>query len=211
MKYIAPQTGEKAFTCPHCATLSQQKNWWYDTNGGGPHPKPHSSYPIFLSICTHCKGHTLWFENQLIYPDRGNAPAPNSDMPEDVKKDYEEAATIYSKSPRGAGALLRLSLQKLCKNLGGGGENINKDIKLLVGKGLPVQVQQALDSVRVIGNHAVHPGQIDTDDPKVVESLFSLVNIVTDYMISRPKEVAEIYGKLPDGAKQAIEKRDKNA
>jgi len=89
------------------------------------------------------------------------------------------------------------------------GKNINDDIKLLVQKGLPVQVQQALDAVRVIGNNAVHPGQIDTDNPEMAGSLFALVNLVTDYMLSKPNEVSEIYGSLPQGAIEAIEKRDR--
>lgn len=123
----------------------------------------------------------------------------------------EEAASILTQSPRGAAALLRLALQKLCMHLGSKGKNINDDVADLVAKGLPVKVQQALDSVRVIGNNAVHPGQIDTDNPSVAGSLFTLVNLVTDYMISKPNEVAAIYAALPKSAIEAIEKRDGKA
>ncbi len=42
-------------------------------------------------------------------------------------------------------------------------------------------------------------------------SLFALVNLVADYMISKPKEVSEIYRNLPQGAVEAIDKRDKKA
>jgi hypothetical protein len=133
---------------------------------------------------------------------------PNKDMPPEVLKDYEEAASILSKSPRGASALLRLGIQKLCVHLGGSGKNINDDVKQFVQNGLPVQVQQALDAVRVIGNNAVHPGQIDSDNPEMAGSLFVLVNLVTDYMISKPNEVSAIYGALPQGAIEAIKKRD---
>jgi hypothetical protein len=38
-------------------------------------------------------------------------------------------------------------------------------------------VQQSLDIVRVIGNDAVHPGQIDlTDDIETATKLFVLIN-----------------------------------
>lgn len=132
---------------------------------------------------------------------------PNPDMPAEVKKDYKEATGICTQSPNGAAALLRLSIQKLCVYLGGGGKNINKDIETLVKNGLPANVQKALDVVRVIGNNAVHPGQIDADDVKTVRKLFSLVNLMVEYMISMPQKVNGLYNSLPNGAKKSIEKR----
>ncbi|MFN7599434.1 MAG: DUF4145 domain-containing protein [Cereibacter sp.] len=78
-------------------------------------------------------------------------------MTEDIRRDYDEASTILDLSPRGAAALIRLGIQKLCKELGQAGKNINDDIGALVKDGLDVRVLQALDAVRVIGNSAVHP------------------------------------------------------
>lgn len=208
MKYVAPECGKAAFTCPNCGAFAQQHNWAYDDNGSGPYSNSEGQFPLAVSRCTHCGKHTIWRFKEMVFPHRGSAPMPNSDMPPEVLKDYEEAASILTKSPRGASALLRLAIQKLCMHLGGAGKNINDDIKQLVSKCLPIQVQQALDVVRVVGNNAVHPGQIETDDPEVAGSLFVLVNLVTDYMISKPKEVSEIYGSLPQGAVDAINKRD---
>jgi hypothetical protein len=112
-------------------------------------------------------------------------------------------------SPRGASALLRLAVQKLCKKLGENGENINQDIASLVRKGLDPRVQMALDVVRLIGNDAVHPGQIDLrDDRQTAEMLFGLVNLVCEKMISEPKHVDEVYAKLPESKRKAIEERD---
>ena len=145
----------------------------------------------------------------LYGPQQRKAPLPNPDLPPDIQADYEEAGAILSLSPRGSAALLRLGIQKLCKHLGGKGENINDDVALLVKNGLPKQVQQALDSIRVIGNEAVHPGQIDLrDDSQTAERLFELVNIIADVMISQPKKVSEIYNKLPQSKIKAIEQRD---
>ena len=96
-------------------------------------------------------------------------------MPDDIKLDYNEARTILGRSPRGAAALLRLAIQKLCKHLGQSGANINGDIKALVAAGLPPKVQEALDTVRVIGNESVHPGQIDIrDDVETAIKLFPI-------------------------------------
>ena len=86
---------------------------------------------------------------------------------------------------------------------------LNEDIGSLVKKGLPVKVQKSLDVVRVIGNNAVHPGQISVeDDPGIAASLFTLVNIICEHMISQPKHIEEMYSKLPDQQRAAIQKRD---
>ena len=130
-------------------------------------------------------------------------------MPEEVRKDYEEARTIVMQSPRGACALLRLAVQKLCKELGEPGKNINDDIASLVRKGLSIEVQQALDTLRVIGNNAVHPGEMDlTDDTETATALFELLDFIVDDRISQPKKRAEIFSKLPTKAVAAIKKRD---
>jgi len=166
--------------------------------------------PAFvIAVCDHCGQFSVWLGQEMVYPNTSIAPYPNPDLPAEVKADFEEARAILAKFPRGAAALLRLSVQKFCKHLGEKGDNINQDIGELVKKGLPVGVQQALDAVRVIGNNAVHPGQIDiTDDPDTAARLFELVNIVCDYMVTQPKRVKEIYDKIPPTLKEAINKRD---
>ena len=63
--------------------------------------------------------------------------------------------------------------------------------------------------MRVVGNNAVHPGEMNVrDDPATAESLFALVNFIVEEMISKPKEIAKIYGTIPRAARQAIKKRD---
>jgi len=206
MKYIPPAALQKSFTCPHCGTIAQQE-WWYRLWDDRVHSAPYQN-DIRVGYCTHCADHTLWVKDTMVHPDTGSAPFPNLEMPESVKRLYLEAASVQSKSPRGAGALLRLAVQVLCRELGEKGKNINDDVAALVAKGLPTIVQQSLDVVRVTGNEAVHPGQIDTDDPAVVARLFDLVNIIVEYMIAMPKRVSGIYAGLPSGVKDAIAKRD---
>ena len=96
----------------------------------------------------------------------------------------------------------------LCSELGESGNNINADIASLVSKGLPDAVQQSLDVVRVTGNNAVHPGQIDTDDIEVVSNLYGLINVIIEYMISLPNRVSGMYSALPQSSRDAIERRD---
>lgn len=207
MIYISPVVFSKKFTCPHCGAISLQR--WQHTSWeiGNPYGDMESRV-IRISKCDHCENYSLWFMETMLYPDTGVAPIPNSHMPEPVKLIYLEAAAIAAKSPRGAAALLRLALQTLCMELGEKGKNINEDISELVKKGLPERIQQALDIVRVTGNNAVHPGKIDVDSLDVAANLFSLINVIIEYMITMPSKIESLYSDLPTDAHKQIDKRD---
>ena len=164
---------------------------------------------MFLSECFNCGAFSVWIHNNLVYPQRGRAPPANPDLSEDIRRDYDEASSVLDLSPRGAAALLRLAVQKLCKELGESGKNLNDDIKKLVARGLDVQIQKALDVVRVTGNEAVHPGQMDLrDDDTTANALFGLVNLIVEKMISAPKHIGELYSALPEDKLKQIENRD---
>ena len=233
MQQVHPSITKPSFNCPHCGAFAQQ-NWYsllaYNQLATGrqlPELSPAGARPFFGSVmsekfrdlshihnmfvsqCFSCKALSIWVEDELVYPQRGEAPPANPDLPEDIRRDYDEASRILNLSPRGAAALIRLAIQKLCKELGKSGKNINNDIGALVAEGLDSRVQKALDAVRVIGNNAVHPGQLDLrDDRATSESLFGLLNLIVDKMISEPKRVNEVYAKLPKETRQSIEKRD---
>ena len=183
-----PSRHEDAFDCPHCGAYAQQ-HW-------GKAEKPHRWNPLrgedyLLAFCERCSHASVWLEDRMLYPE-ASGPPPNPDLPEDIRRDYLEAQGIAGRSPRGAAALLRLCIQKLCKYLGQDGKKINDDIANLVKRGLPPRVQQALDVVRVVGNDAVHPGELDLrDDRETAASLFALVNLVAEVMISDPEGSSE--------------------
>jgi hypothetical protein len=161
-----------------------------------------------LSECFVCNKIAVWVSGAVIFPPTFRGPEPNADLPEDVLRDYNEASTILTLSPRGAAALLRLAIQKLCAELGEKGQRIDDDIASLVKKGLSQLVQQALDAVRVIGNESVHPGTLDLkDDTDTATKLFRLVNIIAEQMISNPKHVQELYAKLPQSKLDGIANR----
>ena len=246
MKEDTPSIKKSAFNCPHCNAYAKQ-DWlelYADFKPeNSPLPKPYSpprfrpanykpspvidytgakelrliAFNTHIARCQKCQKLSIWAGNNLVFPQHGIAPSANADMPDDICQDYEEASCILNASPRGAAALLRLAIQKLCKDLckeiGKPGKDLNEDIGLLVNKGrISVEVQQALDAVRVIGNNAVHPGQIDLrDNDEVAESLFGLLNLIVEKTISERKRLDEIYSKLPEGALEAIKNRDANS
>lgn len=220
MKYTFPTFKGDAFNCPFCEAYSHMR-WRILSNGL-------SQVPYYEAACSNCKKATLWrvtdyhhdadnrrvdANGQLTYPDHRISAPPDKDMPEDVKGDFEEAASIFSRSPRGAAALLRLGLQKLCKHLGEDGENIDKDIRNLASKNvLPPLVVKVADTVRITGNNAVHPGEMSDEDlDHVASKMFDLINFIVKKGISEPKELQALYELTPEGPRKAAEKKDDSA
>lgn len=204
-QYYPPTFEETKFHCPHCNVYAAQ-SWhpikidthqaWVNTNFKG-------------SKCSHCTKWSFWYNERLIIPNASQAEPMHHDMPEDCQSDYEEARDIVGRSPRGAVALLRLCLEKLLTHLGQEGKSINDAIKALVVDGLSPRIQQALDICRVVGNNAVHPGELDINDtPDIAHQLFKMINFIVEDRITRPKEVQALFDQLPQGAVEAIAKRD---
>lgn len=210
--YVEPKKGLQAFTCPHCHTMSQMEFATYkfqsDVRAAASGVLTVDNV-LYVAKCECCGRKIIWLGDQYLYPETCEI-VPNKDMPASVKRLFEEAGSIYMRSPRAACALLRLAIDKLCYELGETDRDINVNIGALVKKGLPPSIQKALDIVRVVGNKAVHPGQIDIDieSKETAITLMKLVNLITYKMISEPKEIDELFEKLPDTAKQSIEKRD---
>lgn len=179
---------------------------------GSRHSSDTSIQNLFLSECFNCERIAVWVHDRMVHPTAGEGPAPNPDLPADMAIDFEEARSILNKSPRGSAALLRLVIQKLCLHLGAKGKKIDDHIASFVVCGLNPVVEKSLDIVRVIGNEAVHPGQIDLNDNRdIALRLFAVVNLIVDQMITHPKNTKELYEKLPESKRNAIEDRNKKA
>ena len=136
MIYTPAEYEKTSFNCPFCEVFAKQI--WTNMQLSSPD----RTYIVGVSdpkicVCFHCGGMSVWKQAKMVYPNTGTSPLANIDMPQDVKDDYDEARTIVNLSPRGAVALLRLAIQKLCIHLGGKGKDINSDIGLLVKNGLP--------------------------------------------------------------------------
>ena len=124
-----------SYTCPHCKAVAQMKwlinevcirdNGQFYLNSPLKSAEPDYADELGLAECEACHNIQIWLNEDMIYPQESTIAPDNEDMPSDVKKLYEEASSIFDKSPRAATALLRLAVQLLCKELGEKGENIN--------------------------------------------------------------------------------------
>jgi hypothetical protein len=200
--------------CPHCKQFAKQR---WGQAGATFVLQGNTSYQsfnvheegIFFSQCDACEKKMIWKAKEPIWPRTSLAPEAHVDFPAELLDDFEEARQVYNDSPRASTALLRLCLQKLCKLLGAPGKNINDDIQFLYDEfGLGRRVMDSMDILRVVGNNAVHPGEINlNDDREISFGLFSILNFIVEKAISEPAQIESIYKKLPEGARLAIESR----
>ncbi|MHA6481073.1 DUF4145 domain-containing protein [Paenibacillus sp. strain BS8-2] len=202
--FYPPKFDILQFHCARCRVFASQE--WFNifTNNGH-----HSVTDTKVSRCAHCKKFSIWVKGRLVHPYETSAPVAHEDLPSSIQEDYHEASVVLKHSPRASAALLRLALQKLMVELGEEGKDINKDIGSLVKKGLPEEVQQALDIVRVVGNESVHPGSFDIrDNQDTAIQLFDLINFIVEERITRKKKINALYTQLPPKKLEGIEQRD---
>ena len=194
---------DSALHCPHCRAYAEQM-WGHMAadmvNGQGRY-----GTDAFVAKCRLCNKISVWLYEQMIYPAFVTPVKPNDDMPPEVQEYYNEAASILSQSPRAAAALLRLALEELCDKWGAEGKNIQSKIDWLIkNKSISPRIVRMMDTVRITGNEAVHPGMIDLRDKdgKIAIALFILLNRIIENVITEEREEEAIYELLPNSKKR---------
>lgn len=223
---------QKSFKCPYCGAFAYME--WNNLFVISQDPMGNDFYVrtrVHQATCASCDNNNIWYNhapemdwlppnnfykpkdnNDLtrLYPIQEIAnkdiPAANADMPEDVTKLYIEAALIFELSPRSAAALIRLALEKLCTHLGVTKKNIKESIEELATKNIiPLNVAKAADNIRLIGNANVHPGIICDEILEDINSaIFIYINLIVDYAITKPKEIAEINALFPEQKRASL-------
>lgn len=229
--------GKKSFNCPHCFVFAQQKwnqvrsqsetivdsvgdrilNEYYEIEKGTgiTHYRDRDMLPssiLAFCICQSCKKPSLWYKNSLVYPIQNAVEDPNPLMPPEVMEIYNEARSVLNLSPRSSAALLRLGLEKLLPYLGAKKGNINQMIKQLVQERKVIgKLQEAMDTLRVVGNDAVHPGLIDLegrDNRDVSLALFKILNFIVAETLESDETINELYSLIPEGPMKGIKDRE---
>jgi hypothetical protein len=227
---------KRILQCPHCQTRTtfreQGKHWYRE-----PLETDYTSYfeeevttkwvetTSWLLSCDGCSKPLLelvaecctlltpeeWVKEELdrkvVYPSVRLAPQPVAGMPEEVARQFQEAAEVLPVSPPASAALLRLALERLCLHLGLPGKDLQERIGALVRKGLKPELEQGLEVVRVIGTQAVSPGRLDLrDDQQIGLALFTLLNLLVEELISVPANMKRLQDLLPEEMRTSIGK-----
>lgn len=227
-----PTLGSKAFDCPCCGAYSQQ-TWYrvYIKKGkmfavdGKPVMEDvkaipfgvlREAYPkedptISMSACAACNRPSLWVGAVVIYPEESAVAFPVEGMPDNVRELYLEARAVFPSSPRAAAALLRLALDALLIHLGAEGKFLDSRIASLQKKGIYPTLVKAMDIVRIAGNNAVHPAEIDLhESPDTASQMFDLLNLLVEQGITVPARVDALYSRMPENKRRGAEQRGPN-
>ena len=115
---------------------------------------------LHTSSCHSCNRFSIWVRGELVFPTRIDK------TPEFVEEDFDEAAAILNKFPRGATALMRVCIQKLVHLLEEDGNALNQRVASLVRKGLEMEMQQAMEVLQVLRADPVQLGRLETQGDK---------------------------------------------
>lgn len=116
-------------------------------------------------------------------------------IPEQIRRDYEEANLILERSPKAAATLLRRCLQGMIHDFWGIKEkNLNAEVTQLKGKVTHIQ-WQAIDGLRKIGNIGAHMEKdvnlIIDIEPDEAKKLLRLIEMLLEkWYITRHEEEA---------------------
>lgn len=226
----APTHGSPSFDCPHCGAHAQQ-TWpeavFYRRAGYGDE----RWISVDRSECFTCGNEAIWHRRkvaergalvpggvsyrvdwQIVWPRAQHGEPPHARMPQELLGLYDEAREVAGASPRASAALLRLLTETLLRDIA---ESPNGNLNDLIGQlvqeqKLDEQTRKIADYLRITGNNAVHPGQIVADDDaqRRASMMFPFVNALVQRLIADPAEIAEIYALLPEGKRQAADRRD---
>lgn len=208
-RYVAPDMYVGHYTCPLCDTLVYQAGKDVFIK---PYGKDFESVANVRRVeCGACDEVTWWIENAMVYPPvAAGTPPPHEDMPDDVRQIYNEARAVAELSARSAAALLRTALETLLKDHFGQTGKLNNMIGDMVkADQIGPQIQKACDLLRCSGNNAVHPRELSPDDNRAsVTSLFNLLNMVVNKLVSEKTLVDEMYDRLEPTLLDQVDRRD---
>lgn len=203
LKHVAPKFRLEAFTCPHCGAVAEQK--WSDVQVPERHLRSMETPFYRTSFCMACKQYSIWLifsdsSDRMVYPTGGTSPSPHPEMSGSVKDTYEQARSIAELSPCASAALLRKALEQLLMEYrppkDGKKFYLNKTLESLK-KDIPESVYMNLESVKLVGDKSIHPGEIDMEDfPEITTALFELVNEIFEKLVAQPNRHKKLHEKI---------------
>ena len=142
-------------------------------------------------------------DRRIIWPrGGGRKPAPQ-EIPDEFKRDYQDACTILNDSPNASAALSRRCLQHLLrKQVGAQGANLYQEITWAIENGnLPSSIIRLLDVPRKVGNQAAHPtsdniGEIVDVQPWEATWCLEIIEALYDYLFVLPANNQERLERL---------------
>lgn len=134
-------------------------------------------------------------------------------IPLAIRKDYEEACAILSRSPKAAATLARRCLQGMIRDFWDiHGKNLNVEITQLRDK-IPAGQWKAIDALRSIGNIGAHMEHdvdriIDVDPDEAVKLIRLVEHLLEKWYIDR-HDTEQLYAELSNISQEKAAAREK--
>ncbi|MDN3514130.1 MAG: DUF4145 domain-containing protein [Candidatus Brocadia sp.] len=157
-------------------------------------------------------------DERLIYPRAPSRVPLSKEVPDEFAKEYREACTVLSDSPKASAALSRRCLQRLLREKAkvNASSLANEIQEVLDSRSLPQYIAETIDDVRKIGKFAAYPikserpGEVVDAEPgeadwnlDVLEVLFNFY-FVQPAIIKRKREILNF--KLREADKKGMKK-----
>lgn len=136
---------------------------------------------------------------EWLYPKFDRVRQLSGEVPERVREDFEEAATVLSVSPKASAAISRRLLQSILRDhCGVKPQDLAREIREYIDRpGIPSHIGDALDGVRQAGNFAAHPvkyqhsGEIVPVEPGEGEWLLDTLESLADFVFVQPMRLVQ--------------------
>ncbi|MBA4124489.1 MAG: DUF4145 domain-containing protein [Acidobacteria bacterium] len=165
--------------CPYCNTgikliIEGENTYRSQQRNGGE-----NGIKIIQGFCSECnqfivlleQGKYRWEDDaaeladahstEIIYPKFILRVIAN-DVPQEYRNDFNESNSVLSASPKASAALSRRLLQRLLREKYKivGKKDLSQEIEEFVKKpDIPIEIKNAVDAIRNIGNFAAHPNK----------------------------------------------------
>lgn len=199
---------KNSFKCPYCGQFTPYTNashfpkvisTGFQGNSLGTNVDLCNSRVILsYDICAACGKYTVSVEglgNKVSFPAKQIFPVSNAIhypeyIPEQIRKDYEEAYAIKDLSPKASATLSRRCLQGMIRDYWNINEkNLYREIEALEGKVDPAQ-KKVLNSLRLLGNIGAHPERdaaliVDIEPDEANKMIKTIELLIKEWYIAR--------------------------
>jgi len=192
--------------CPHCQVSFHPDPKEFLLGKHGRSQKWAYIWNATLMTCPSCKepivsltylqdyGSTKFHGKTIMaFPHQAAKPPAPPQVPNEIAKDFNEAASVLPISARASAALSRRCLQHLLSERKiSNSDNLSKAIDAALATGLPSHLADNLDAIRNIGNFAAHPqkaehsGEVVPVEPEEAARNWEVLELLFDFYYVQP-------------------------
>ena len=194
--------------CPACQTAYHSREDEWESAGIQDGRINELAWACYLTLCPQCRELNILLQSRsaiddeilwedVIYPASTTAVCVGPGVPDNLKRDYLEAAKVLEVSPRASALLSRRILQAVLLEQGYAASVLGQQIDAVLNEAdpdriLPLAIRRTVDAVRKFGNFSAHPiADLETQqsievEPDEAEWCLEIVSALFEHYYVRP-------------------------